>query len=214
MKNVIVSQNQIIQDGLGYLRNRKSDIKTFRYYAGRLIRILISESLNETDVEQYQVLTAFKKTAVKRIKSEFILLPILRAGIAMLESALELLPEAGVGFAGLVRDEKTALAREYYWKVPSIKGKTVLILDPMLATGGSILHVLKKLREINQTPKEIRIICVVAAPEGIEVIHKEFPEVRIYTASVDQGLNPKKFIVPGLGDFGDRFFKTEDMDKE
>lgn len=211
MRNVVVVSNRIVQDALGYLRDKTTDTKTFRFYARRLITILMSEVLGDAEVSEMQVLTEFQKTAVKRITGGFVLLPILRAGIAMLEPAMELLPYAGVGFAGLARDEKTAVAYEYYWKVPLIKGKTVLILDPMLATGGSILHVLKKLREIDQNPREIRIISIVCAPEGIKVIHKEFPEVRIFTPAVDKGLTASKFILPGLGDFGDRFFGTEEI---
>ena len=210
MKNVVVSQNYFIHDALGYLRDKKSDTATFRYFAEKLTHLLLSETLISTDLKGFEISTEFEKTPVGRISDKFVLIPILRAGISMLNPALKLLPNAAVGFAGLFRDEKTAIAREYYWKVPSLENSIVLILDPMLATGGSILHVLRKLITVGQKPKEIRIVSVVSAPEGIKTIHNQFPEVKIFTASIDQGLNSKKFILPGLGDFGDRFFKTEE----
>lgn len=210
MRNLFISHNYFIQVALGFLRDKDTDTAEFRSYAKKLISHLISESLSSQDLEEIAIWTDFQKTKAKRIKERFVLIPILRAGIAMLNPVLELLPDAAVGFAGLVRDEKTAIAREYYWKVPPVKDKVVLILDPMLATGGSITYVLRKLKDLSR-PKEIRIINVVASPEGVEAIHKEFPEVKIFTASLDEKLNDKKFILPGLGDFGDRFFKTESI---
>lgn len=210
MRNLIEVKNYYIDNALGFLRDKQSDTTTFRHYARHLILHLVAGALTDMDLKKIDITTEFKKTKVKRISSEFVLLPILRSGIAMLEPALNLLPDAAVGFAGLVRDEKTAVAREYYWKVPSVKDRVVLILDPMLATGGSILHVLRKLKT-GQTPKEIRIISIVCAPEGVTATHKEFPEVKIFTSSLDEGLNAQKFILPGLGDFGDRFFNTENI---
>jgi len=118
-----------------------------------------------------------------------------------------LLPKSKVGFVGLQRDEETAVASEYYWKLPPLTTESVVIItDPMLATGGSILHLLKVVSK--EKIKELRVVCVIAAPEGIEAIHKEFPDVHIYTGSVDSHLNSKKYIVPGLGDYGDRYFGT------
>ncbi len=112
-----------------------------------------------------------------------------------------------MGVVGLQRDEKTAVASEYYWKLPKINENSVVIItDPMLATGGSLLHLLKKITPLK--PKEIRIVCVMAAPEGIAAIRAEYPEVKIFTAAIDERLNEKKYIVPGLGDYGDRYFGT------
>ncbi|MBI2314483.1 uracil phosphoribosyltransferase [Candidatus Daviesbacteria bacterium] len=156
MKKVIVSNNYYVADALGYLRDKKSDIKAFRYFADRLIKILISGALDGLKLKEMEAFTEFEKIQVKRIADEFILIPVLRAGVAMLTPALELLPNAKVGFAGLVRDEKTAIAKEYYWKVPVAENQIVLILDPMIVTGGSILYVLRKLK-LEKT-KEIRIM--------------------------------------------------------
>jgi uracil phosphoribosyltransferase len=121
--------------------------------------------------------------------------------------ALQLLPKSKVGFVGLQRDEKTAVASEYYWKLPPLSEESVVIItDPMLATGGSILHLLHTVSK--EKIKELRIVCVIAAPEGIEAIHHEFPDVHIFTGAIDSHLNEKKYIVPGLGDYGDRYFGT------
>jgi uracil phosphoribosyltransferase len=147
------------------------------------------------------------ETKTQRLADEVIVIPILRAGLAMLFGALQLLPKSKVGFVGLQRDEKTAIASEYYWKLPEIKENSVVIItDPMLATGGSLIHLLKKIAPLK--PKEIRIVCVIAAPEGLAAIRQEFPEIKIFTAAIDEKLNEKKYIVPGLGDYGDRYFGT------
>jgi uracil phosphoribosyltransferase len=145
---------------------------------------------------------------VEVMKGEIIIIPILRAGIAMLRGALGALPNAKVGFVGLKRNEETAIAQEYYWNLPELtNNSTIIITDPMLATGGSAHHVLKR---INPLPHEsIRVVCVVAAPEGIAKVHQDFPDVRIFAAAVDKGLNDKKYILPGLGDYGDRYMGTE-----
>ena len=133
--------------------------------------------------------------------------PVLRAGVAMLFEAIKLLPNAKVGFVGLERDENTAVASQYYWKLPPItQDSTIIVIDPMLATGGSLVHLLRQI--LPKKPKQIIIVSVIAAPEGVALIEKEFPNVKIYTAALDKGLDDKKFIVPGLGDYGDRYFGT------
>ncbi len=189
MKNTFILNDSSTADCLAHLRNRHLDMARFREYAGKIADSLIEQSLVGVDLAE-----------------SFVVIAILRSAIAMLPAALKFVPDSKVGFAGLARDKITAVAKEYYWKVPSIEGKAVLIPDPMLATGGSILHVLRKIESEN--PKEIRIINIICAPEGIEAIHKEFPDVKIFTAAVDKGLDNKKIIVPGLGDFGDRYFGT------
>jgi uracil phosphoribosyltransferase len=121
---------------------------------------------------------------------------------------MELLPKAKVGFVGLERNENTAVASQYYWKIPAISSKTtVIVTDPMLATGGSLVHLLQKI--VPYKPLQIIIVSVISAPEGVGLIGKEFPEVKVFTASLDEKLNDKKYIVPGLGDYGDRYFGTE-----
>jgi len=207
MENVVIINNPFVQDALGYLRDKKTDIQLFRYHSERLCNILMSSVLETENVAQISVQTPLAETQVEKITDDFIIVVILRAGVAMLHSALQLLPEAKVGFAGLARDEKTAIAHEYYWKMPLISpASTIIIPDPMLATGGSVLHVLRKLTA--EKLKEIRVVSIVAAPEGVKAIHDEFPNVKIFTAALDSHLDPKKYIVPGLGDFGDRYFGT------
>lgn len=208
MKNVQIVDNPFAQHALGYLRDKDTNITQYRFYSDQLCQILVSESLKGLVLENETIQTPLSEMQIKRIKADIVIVPILRAGIAMLQGALQLLPRARVGFVGLQRDEKTAIAKEYYWKLPEITKETIiLIIDPMLATGGSILHVLKRLQAF--PPKEIRIVSVIAAPEGIAAVHSEFPNVKIFTAAVDEKLNDQKFIVPGLGDFGDRYFGTE-----
>lgn len=208
MENITLIDNPFAQHALGYLRDKNTQVAQYRFYSDQLCQILICESLRGLQLENETVQTPLAAKQVKRIQEDIVVVPILRAGIAMLQSALQLLPHARVGFVGLQRDEKTAIAKEYYWKLPEISKNTiVLITDPMLATGGSILHVLKRLQAFQ--PKEIRIVSVIAAPEGIAAVHSEFPNVKIFTAAVDEKLNDQKFIVPGLGDYGDRYFGTE-----
>lgn len=154
-----------------------------------------------------KVKTPIGTIKTKRIAGSYVVVPVLRSGIAMLYPSLQLLPDAKVGFAGLVRDETTAVAHEYYWNIPKIgKNNSVIIIDPMLATGGTILHVLKKI--ILENPKDIWIVSIVATAQGIKKVHDIFPDIQIITASIDEGLNNKNYIVPGLGDFGDRYFGT------
>ena len=137
---------------------------------------------------------------------EVVAIPVLRAGLGLLPPVLELLPRVSVGYIGLERDEETAVARIYYNKLPSLKGKIPLLLDPMLATGGSGAQAVDLIKQAGGTGA--RMVCVVAAPEGMKLMEEQHPEVDVYTAALDEGLNDRAFIVPGLGDFGDRLFGT------
>ncbi len=207
MENFEIVHNLFIQDALGYLRDEKTPTELFRHYADRLSSLLLSHVLTKEDVSAVEIQTPLTKTNQIRLQKKFTIVVIPRAGLAMLPAALQLLPTAEVGFAGVFRDEKTALPHEYYWKMPVIDARsTVLLTDPMLATGGSILSVLHKL--VRLKPKEIRIVSIIAAPEGVKAIHAAVPDVKIYTAALDSHLDSHKYIVPGLGDFGDRYFGT------
>lgn len=189
MDNTIVIDSLPGNESLRYLRDRELHIEKFRQHSETVCELLISEVTKDIDTQ------------------EVVAVPILRAGLAMLSPVLRVIPTAKLGFVGLERDEQTAVAKEYYWKLPPLgENTTVLILDPMLATGGSVHHVLELLKD--EKVKEIRLVCVIAAPEGIEKVHTDFPDIRIVTAAVDEGLDAKKFIVPGLGDYGDRYFGT------
>lgn len=191
MKNITIINHPVAQIALKNLRNREMSYDKFRFHSDAICRILVAEAVEEIDDEQ-----------------DVVVISILRAGIAMLSSVIQILPLVKVGFVGLARNEDTALASEYYWKLPGItETTTILITDPMLATGGSVHHVLQKIKNLKN--KEIRLVSVISAPEGIEKVHADFPEVKIFTGSVDEGLDSKKYIVPGLGDYGDRYFGTE-----
>lgn len=208
MRNLRIPRHPLISDSLTHLRNRETSVHQFRHHSDKLCNLLLIESLKDIQLQEENVTTPIGKTPGFYIKEEIVVIPVLRAGIAMLSAAMQLLPKAKVGFVGLERDEKTAVASRYYWKLPPISKNTyVLITDPMLATGGSLLHILREI--VPKHPKSISVISVITAPEGIGLIEKEFPNVVIYTASLDERLNDKKYIVPGLGDYGDRYFGTE-----
>jgi len=197
-----------ITDSLTHLRDQQTELAKFRRYSNKLCQLLFAEAIRGLDFNEVDITTPLEVTIKsKKLKDEVIIIPVLRSGLAMLFGALDLLPKSKIGFIGLERDEKTAVASEYYCKLPKIRENSVVIItDPMLATGGSILHVLKKLHSLK--PKDIRIVSVVSAPEGIALIQKEFPKVAIFTAAVDDYLNNNKYIVPGIGDYGDRYFGT------
>jgi uracil phosphoribosyltransferase len=153
------------------------------------------------------VMTPLEETDGAVIGRSVIFVPVLRAGLAMLDAMSDFVPGSKVGFVGLERDEETAIAHSYYQKLPSqLAEAETIILDPMLATGGSALATIDLLKRNQAT--SIRLACVVAAPEGIELLDQRHPDVPIYTAVVDRALNERKFILPGLGDFGDRYFGT------
>ena len=142
------------------------------------------------------------------VSTDVVVVPVLRAGLGMLDAVLELLPAARVGHIGMQRDEATAVASKYYTKLPEhLEASYVLMIDPMLATGGSAVAALDMLREAGA--RDVRMICIVSAPEGIALVEQHHPDVQIYTPVVDQGLNAQKFILPGLGDFGDRLYGTQ-----
>ena len=208
-QNVVIIDHPFVKDSLAHLRNKETNLKQFRFYSDQVCHFLFAEAVKGLYFREETIETPVGPAIVEKLADDVVVVPVFRAGLAMLFGAIHLLPKSKVGFVGLARDEKTAVATEYYWKLPEVTSHSVLIVtDPMLATGGTILHMLKRLREQGTQPKEMRVVCVVAAPEGIEAVHAEFPEVKIVTAAVDQGLNDKKYIVPGLGDYGDRYFGT------
>ena len=173
----------------------------------RISLLLAAEATRDVPSDAVTVQTPLGPAGGRRVAAGVVVVPVLRAGLGMLDAVLELLPNARVGHIGLQRDEMTAVASQYYSKLPpDLKGSFVLIIDPMLATGGSAVAALDLLKLAGAT--EIRMICIVAAPEGIALVERQHPNVHIFTPAVDQGLNAHKFIVPGLGDFGDRLYGT------
>ncbi len=202
-----VVAHPLIADCLKHLRDKEIKIDEFRHYSDQVCQLLFLNAIDDVELKTVTIQTPIQKTKAQKLACRIIVVPVLRSGIAMLFGALQLLPKAQVGFVGMQRDEQTAQAKEYYWKFPEIRSEhTVIVTDPMLATGGSLLHLLRAVNPYR--PKKIKIVCVLAAPEGIEAIHREFPKVEIYTAAIDKKLNTKKYIVPGLGDYGDRYFGT------
>jgi uracil phosphoribosyltransferase len=201
-----VSSHPLVADSLRGLRDRSTSPDEFRSLARKVITLLLYEATADLPVRHGKVLTPLTEAPATSIAREVVAIPVLRAGLGLLGPVLELLPRVSVGYIGLERDDQTAVARIYYKKLPSLEGKVPLLLDPMLATGGSAAQALDLIKEVGG--RDARMVCVVAAPEGVKVLEERHPEVQIYTAALDQGLNDRAFIVPGLGDFGDRLFGT------
>ncbi len=201
-----VSSHPLVADSLAGLRDKSTGPEEFRILARKLITLLLYEATADLPVRRATVQTPLKAAPATYVEREVVAIPVLRAGLGLLGPVLELLPRVSVGYIGLERDEETAVARIYYQKLPKLAGKVPLLLDPMLATGGSAAQALDLIKSAGG--RDPRMICVVAAPEGVKVIEHRHPEVHIYTAALDEGLNDRAFIVPGLGDFGDRLFGT------
>lgn len=202
-----VSTHPVVQDCLAGLRERGTEPEEFRALARRIITFLVFEATADLPSRRAVVQTPLQEAAVSVIDRDVVAIPVLRAGLGILGPVLELLPRVAVGYIGLERDEETAVARIYYQKLPNLAGKVPLLLDPMLATGGSAAQALDLIEEAGG--RGTRMLCVVAAPEGVRRVEERSPDVHVYTAALDEGLDARAFIVPGLGDFGDRLFGTE-----
>ena len=201
-----VSRHPLVADSLAGLRDKWTEPEEFRVLARNVITLLLYEATEDLAVRRGMVETPLRNAQAETIANEVVAIPVLRAGLGLLPPVLELLPKVSVGYIGLERDEKTAVARIYYNKLPKLEGKVPLLLDPMLATGGSAAQALDLIKEAGG--EDPRFICVVAAPEGVKVVEDRHPGVKIFTAALDEGLNDRAYIVPGLGDFGDRLFGT------
>ena len=199
-------EHPLIEEVLAELRDRSTPPERFRLLSGRLTTLLAFDASHDLPVRADKVKTPLEEADVKRLDASVVLVPVLRAGMGMLEVMLSIFPKASVGYVGLERDESTAVARQYYRKLPNLSGEFVFLLDPMLATGGSASSAVSLLKEEGAT--RVRLLCIVAAPEGIERLADDHPDVDIYTAAVDRALNEKKYIMPGLGDYGDRLYGT------
>jgi len=192
---------------LAQIRNRETSPPVFRTLAKRLALALTLEAIRDLPTERVDVETPLERTT-GRVLGELVAVPILRAGLGMLEAVTELFPEVAVGYIGLERDEASLQPQSYYRKLPPVTGRHVLVLDPMLATGGSGSAACAALKEAG-APATIRFVCVVAAPEGLARMQADHPDVAIFTAAIDRQLDDHGYILPGLGDFGDRLFGTE-----
>jgi uracil phosphoribosyltransferase len=189
------------------LRERTTPCDEFRRLARRVTLLLAAEATKDLPVAETEVDTPLERARVRRLSSRVVAVPVLRAGLGMLDAFLELVPQAEVGYFGLERNEETAEARRYYEKVPKdLASAVVFLLDPMLATGGSAQMALDGLGGLGAV--QVRLLSIVSAPEGVAHLSEVAPEAIIFTAALDRGLNDRKYILPGLGDFGDRLFGT------
>lgn len=202
-----VIDHPLVAHYLTRLRDRETQPDGFREASDKIITLLLYEATRDLRVESLSIQTPLERITGQEIADRVVAVPILRAGLGLMSPVLNLLPNVTVGYIGLERDERTAIASRYYVKLPpDIKGKAAIILDPMLATGGTACKAVEILKEYQ--PASIRLICVVAAPEGIQALREAYPDVEIFAAAKDRELNPQKYIMPGLGDYGDRLFGT------
>jgi uracil phosphoribosyltransferase len=207
MKGVTVIVHPLVRHNLTRLRDKATQPQEFRRLLGEIAALMLYEATRDFAVKKISVKTPLATAAGFRLEREVALVPVLRAGLGMLDSILQLIPHACVGFIGLKREEKTLRAVFYHQSLPKNLGRfDVILIDPMLATGGSSVAAIDLL--VGQGAKHIRMVNLVAAPEGIRTVQKKYPRVPIFTAAVDDKLNERGFIVPGLGDAGDRLFGT------
>ncbi|HEX7088261.1 MAG TPA: uracil phosphoribosyltransferase [Vicinamibacterales bacterium] len=204
---VHVIDHPLVHDALATLRDASTPIDAFRRAARRISLLMAAEALRALPTESLTVETPLEPAEGRRLRGDIVVVPVLRAGLGMLEAVLELVPHARVGYLGLRRDETTAIASRYYENLPSeLEHSYVLMIDSMLATGGSAVAALDRLAAAGA--HAVHLACIVAAPEGIAAVQGRHPEVHIYTPVIDRELNARKFILPGLGDFGDRLYGT------
>ena len=202
-----IVDHPLVHDALISLRDKRTPPDEFRRAATRISVLLAAEAMRDVPSTDVVVDTPLGPAPGRRVGTDVVVVPVLRAGLGMLDAVLELMPGARVGHIGLQRDESTAVASQYYAKLPArLDTSYVLMIDPMLATGGSAVAALDLLKGAGATA--VRIVCIVAAPEGVAFVERHHPSVHIYTPVVDRELNAMKYIVPGLGDFGDRLYGT------
>ncbi|MCS6777580.1 MAG: uracil phosphoribosyltransferase [Chloroherpetonaceae bacterium] len=188
------------------LRDHATPPEAYRPLTRALTQILVTEATRNLPVRPISVRTPLEETEGVALDTQIVAVPVLRAGLGMLDAVLELLPGATVGYVGMARDEATAIATAYYCKLPPMEARTAILLDPMLATGGSAAWAVNQLYEAGAA--SVIQLCVVAAPEGVARLEESFPRLQIVTAALDRELNDHKYILPGLGDFGDRLYGT------
>ena len=208
MKEIILN-HPLVEHKISILRSKDTSTKEFRELISELAMFLCYEALKDARLEKISVKTPITDTTGYRInEDDYAFVPILRAGMGMIDGVLKVIPNAKIGHIGLYRDEKTLEPNEYYCKLPkNIENKTVIILDPMLATGGSGSEAISMIKK--RGVKKIKFLSIICAPEGLKKIQTDHPDVEIYSAYKDQKLNDIGYIVPGLGDAGDRIFGTK-----
>lgn len=209
MANVFVADHPLVQHKLAILRNEETPSKDFRRLIQEITELMVYEATRDLPLEDVVVKTPVAPTTCRMIAGrKLAFVPILRAGLGMMDGALELVPSARVGHIGLYRDPETLMPVEYYCKLPGdIEERDVIVLDPMLATGGSAIDAIAQIKTRN--PRSIKFMCIIAAPEGVQALTAAHPDVPVYCAAEDECLNDHGYIVPGLGDAGDRIFGTK-----
>lgn len=207
--NVHVIDHPLVQHKLSLMRNKESSTNTFRRLLNELSMLMAYEVTRDVPMQEIEMETPLETTKVKVIDGKkLVFVSILRAGTGILDGMLSVVPGARVGHIGLYRDPKTLMAVEYYFKMPQhMEERDVIVVDPMLATGNSAIAAVERLKELG--PKSIKFVCLLTCPEGVAALQKAHPDVPIYTAAIDRELNDHGYILPGLGDAGDRMFGTK-----
>ena len=202
-----ILNHPLVDHRMAYMRDVATAPKLFRELVSEVTTFLAFEALRDVNTREVEVQTPVAKTVGRKVSDEIVLVPILRAGMGMLDAMLDVLPYAKVGVLGMQRNEETAEPIPYYAKVPPAKGdELALVIDPMFATGGSAVDAVSQLKKLGY--RRIKFLCLVSAPEGMENFEKHHPDVPVFTAALDKRLNSHFYIVPGLGDAGDRIFGT------
>lgn len=211
MKAIILN-HPLVAHKLSILRDKKTGTKEFRELISELSSFLCYEALRDAELKEVEIETPLTKMKAEKLNEDkYAFIPILRAGTGMLDGLIKVMPNAKIGHIGLYRNEETLKPVKYYYKVPKdIAEREVIVLDPMLATGGSAIDAISMIKEDAKNENlKIKFLCIIAAPEGVKALEETHPDVQIYAASLDERLNEKGYIVPGLGDAGDRIFGTK-----
>ncbi len=208
-KQPFIADHPLVQHKVTLLRRKETSSKQFRELIKEITELMVYEATRDLPVCEIEIETPMTVTSSKVIAGrKLAFVPILRAGLGMVDGALELIPSARVGHIGMYRDEETLIPHPYYCKLPGdIEERDVVVLDPMLATGGSAVDAIDQIKTRN--PRSIKFMCIIAAPEGLKLLTEKHPDVQVYCASLDSHLNENGYIVPGLGDAGDRIFGTK-----
>lgn len=205
----IILNHPIVEHKLAILRDKNTGTKEFREIAGELATLLCYEAMRDAKLEEVEIETPLMKMKTKKLdEQKYAFVPVLRAGLSMVDGILKVIPNAKIGHIGMYRNEETLEPVEYYFKVPTgIENREVLVLDPMLATGGTAVDAISQLKK--RGVKKIKFLSIIAVPEGLKRVQQEHPDVQIYCATVDEKLNDVGYILPGLGDAGDRIYGTK-----
>lgn len=209
MENLVVMNHPLITHKMSILRSQTTSSKEFRELIKEITMLMCFESMKDAEMQEVEVQTPLMSMKTKvLLNKHMIFIPILRAGLGMVDGIIEMIPTARFGHIGLYRDHETLQPVEYYCKLPAgIENKDIILLDPMLATGGTVVDAVSLIKKRN--PRSIKFMCIVASPQGIEAVSKAHPDVKIFCAAKDEALNEEGYILPGLGDAGDRIFGTK-----